>query len=306
MKSHPLSSPIPNIDFGRTFDLRYEDEEVHCERLSTLADFFGRNMIAHRHDRVFQIHLLTRGEVRLHLDDRFYQGKAPLFFLTPPSVTHAFILSDDAEGYVLSVKQPLIWRLFNSDPSGVLEQCLNVPKCVALGDGESVSAEESARLLNYFALINTEFASDAVGRQLNLVALTRLGLVSMARLPSSLSSATGKSLRQVDVQIFQHFNQLIETNFRQHWTLLQYAVALSLTESRLNDICRRVADIPSKRLVHDRLLQEAKRRLLFSAVSISELAYELGFKDVSYFSRFFRMHVAFAPGEWRDEMRTRA
>jgi AraC family 4-hydroxyphenylacetate 3-monooxygenase operon regulatory protein len=306
LKSPTLRAQIPNIDLGRTFDLRYEDEEVHCEVLSRLAGFFGRNMIAHRHDRVFQVHLLVRGEVRLYLDDRFYHARAPLFFLTPPSVTHAFVISDDAEGLVLSARQQLIWRLFKSDPGGMLEQRLTVPFCLELSD---VSGEGSAdagvrlerqRLLDYFALIGSEFQSRNVGRELNLVALTRLALVSMARLPSALPGALGKTLRQVDVQIFQDFNQLIEEHFRQHWTLANYAVALNLTEPRLNDICRRVADLSSKRLVHDRLLQEAKRQLMFSAVSVSEIAYDLGFKDVSYFSRFFRQHAALAPGEWRE------
>jgi len=304
-KQAGLSASIPNIDLGRTFDLRYEDEEVHCEALSRLADFFGRNMIAHRHDRVFQIHLLTQGEVRLYLDDRFYHVTAPLFFLTPPSVTHAFIISDDAQGHVLSVRQQLIWRLFKSDPGGELERCLGVPMCTELRAVPSTGEQEQDRLLYYFSLLASEFTSRNIGRGLNLVALTRLAFVSMARLPSSAPTSVGKALRQVDVQLFQKFNHLIEEHFRQHWTLAQYAAAMNLTEPRLNDICRRVADLSSKRLVHDRVLQEAKRQLLFSAVSVSEIAFDLGFKDVSYFSRFFRLHAMLAPGEWRDETRAR-
>ena len=142
LKPHAAQVLIPNIDLGRTFDLRYEDQEVHCEELAKMADFFGHNMIAHRHDRVYQIHLLSHGEVRLHLDDQFYQAKAPVFFLTPPSVTHAFIMSDDAQGYVLTVKQQLIWRLFKSDPTGVLEQCLQMPICIKLGKEYCASDKE--------------------------------------------------------------------------------------------------------------------------------------------------------------------
>ncbi|MBB3211778.1 AraC family 4-hydroxyphenylacetate 3-monooxygenase operon regulatory protein [Herbaspirillum sp. Sphag1AN] len=308
--SPALCTAIPNIDLGRTFDLRYEDEEVHFESLSRLADFFGRNMSAHRHDRVFQVHVLTQGEVRLYLDDRFYHLRAPLLFLTPPAVTHAFIISDDAEGHVLSVRQQLIWRLFKSDPSGILERTLASPLCAALDvvpdPASDASAFESVQLLNYFSLLADEFAHGGLGRALNLVALTRLAFVSMARLPSLASIEEGKHLRQVDVEIFQKFNQMIETCFRQHWTLVQYADALSLTETRLNDICRRVANLSSKRLVHDRVLQEAKRQLMFSAAPISEIAFDLGFKDVSYFSRFFRQQTATAPGEWRDQARTRS
>jgi len=306
LKPSGLSAPIPNIDMGRTFDLRYEDEEVHYEALSRLADFFGRNMIAHRHDRVFQIHLLTRGEVRLYLDDRFYHVAAPLLFLTPPSVTHAFIISDDAEGHVLSVRQQLIWRLFKSDPSGEIEHRLGLPMCTELrAEPLAEEPQEQQRLLDYFSLLASEFSSRSLGRALNLVALTRLAFVSMARLPSSAPVSSGKALRQIDVQLFQNFNQLIESHFRQHWSVGQYATALNLTEPRLNDICRRVADLSPKRLVHDRVVQEAKRQLLFSAVSVSEIAFDLGFKDVSYFSRFFRLQTTLAPGEWRDEARAR-
>ena len=50
-----------------------------------------------------------------------------------------------------------------------------------------------------------------------------------------------------------------------------------MTESRLNDLCRRFANRPPKRLIFDRLLREAKRMLLFSACTVHETAYSLGF-----------------------------
>jgi len=297
-----MSSAILNIDVGRTYDLRHEDVEVHCEILGRMADFFGRNMVAHRHARVFQVHLLARGEVHLRLDDSYYHAKAPLFFLTPPSMTHAFVISDDAEGYVLSVRQNVLWDLFSEEPTGLLGQRLNQPLCIELQGGD---ADEAKRLFDYCGLIRTEFAASNPGRDLNLLALTRLGFVSMARLASSSGPSPNRALRQVDVKVFQDFNQLIEAHFREHWQLARYAAELKLTETRLNDICRRVADIPSKRLVHDRVLQEAKRLLLFSSASVTEIAYGLGFVDVSYFSRFFRRHARAAPGEWREQAQAR-
>lgn len=293
-----MRSAILNIDMGRIYDLRHEDVEVHGDRLGRMADFFGHNMVAHRHARVFQVHLLEQGEVHVRLDDSYYHARAPLFFLTPPSVTHAFVMSDDADGYVLSVRQNVLWDLFAAEPTGLLGKRLNQPLCIELQGGD---ADEVRKLFNYCALICSEYTANSPGRDLNLLALTRLGFVSMARLASASGSSPNRSLRQVDVQVFQEFNQLIEAHFREHWQLGRYAAELKLTETRLNDICRRVADIPSKRLVHDRVLQEAKRLLLFSSASVTEIAYDLGFVDVSYFSRFFRRHAKAAPGEWREQ-----
>ena len=299
-----MTAAIPNLDLGRSYDLRYEDADVHCEGLGRLADFFGRNMVAHRHARVYQVHLLWQGEVRLKLDESYYHAKAPLFFLTPPSVTHAFVLSDDAQGLVLSVRQNVLWSLFNEEPAGVLSRRLNQPSCIemkAAGNG-SGDENEAQRLFDYCRLLRAECAGEGVGRDLGLMALTRLAFITMARLADSFSQSPNRTLRQVDVRVFQEFNQLIEDHYREHWTLTQYAERLRVTETRLNDICRRVADIPSLRLVHDRVLQEARRLLLFSSAPVSEVAYSLGFVDVSYFSRFFRRHAHAAPSEWRERM----
>jgi len=296
-----MAGAIPNIDFGRVFDLRYEDAEVHCDGLGRLADFFGHNMTAHRHAGMYQVHLLRRGELRLRLDEQHYHARAPLFFLTPPSVTHAFVLSDDAEGYVLTVRQNVLLTLFGEDPGGAIEQGLNQPFCLELADGP-----QARQLLAYFDALRAEFLGAEAGRELSLLALARLAFVTMARLSvSSGHTAPNRRLRQVDLQVYRDFNRLIEEHFREHWQLSQYAESLRLTETRLNDICRRVADLPSKRLIHDRLLQEAKRLLLFSSAPITQIAYDLGFKDVSYFSRFFRQQVLLPPGEWRDQARSR-
>jgi len=297
-----MANSIPNIDFGRVFDLRDEDADVHCEGLGRLADFFGHNMAAHRHAGVFQVHLMLRGEVRLRLDDLHYHARAPAFFHTPPAMTHAFVLSDDAEGHVLSVRQHLLQSLFSEDPGGMLEQRLNQAFCMELDESDP----QVHRLFGYFELVRAEFSEAEAVRELNLLALARLAFVTMARLScAAVQAMPSRDLRQVDVRIFREFNQLIEENYREHWQLSRYAQALSVTETRLNDICRRVGDLPSKRFVHDRLMQEAKRLLLFSSAPVTQIAYDLGFRDVSYFSRFFRQHAQLPPGSWRARMRGR-
>ena len=287
---------IPNIDFKRTLELSDENQEVHSESLGRLASFFGRNMVAHRHYGVFQVHLLTSGSIRLHLDDQFYQAEAPLLFLTPPTVTHAFVISDDAEGQVVTVRQQLIWRLFRSDPGQLIERALSAPLCIELNPEQPAVL----RMLECLRMLGDEYATQAVGRELNLVALARLVFVAIARLGAV--PAVGRQLRQSDVQLFQKFMQLIEDHYREHWSLGRFAAQLSVTEARLNEISRRVADMPSKRILHERVLQEAKRQLRFTSTPIYGIAYELGFKDVSYFSRFFRGHTGCSPGEWRDRL----
>ncbi|SDT06119.1 AraC-type DNA-binding protein [Pseudomonas cedrina] len=114
------------------------------------------------------------------------------------------------------------------------------------------------------------------GRSAALESLTRLIMISLLRLCSHSLKAT--PARHEDLKIFHRFNELIEAHYQQHWPLSRYAEGIGVTEARLNDVCRRIADLPSKRLIMERLMQEAKRLLLFTGSSANEICYQLGFK----------------------------
>ncbi|WP_460994697.1 hypothetical protein, partial [Staphylococcus aureus] len=81
--------------------------------------------------------------------------------------------------------------------------------------------------------------------------------------------------RHEDLRIFHRFNELIEDHYLQHWPLSRYADGIGVTEARLNEVCRRIADLPSKRLILERLMQEARRLLLFTGSSANEICYQL-------------------------------
>lgn len=289
--------PIPNINIGQVYDQRYADADVHYEALGKLADFFGRNMPVHRHDRFFQVHYVKSGVVRVYLDDRRYQQEGPMFFLTPPTFAHAFVTDADSDGHVLTVRQELVWPLLEGQ-FGLAQGPHIAPLCVAVGDLGAQHDAEAARLNLLFSELRSEFTDDRQGRALSLASLTRLIFISLLRL--STRSIQSQPARREDLLIFQRFNSLIEANYQAHWALERYAKQLGVAEARLNDICRRIADLPSKRLVYDRLMQEAKRLLLFTGSSVSEICYQLGFTDPAYFSRFFTRNAGITPGEYRQ------
>ena len=298
------NEPIPNINIGQVYDQRYADEDVHYEALGKLADFFGHNMPVHRHDRFFQLHYLTRGAVRVYLDDQQYSESAPLFFLTPPTIPHAFVTHPDSEGHVLTVRQQLVWPLLEAHRSQSGEPRLVSPTCVALGAPDARHASEVEHLDRLFAMLADEFGQQLPARNARLQALTQLIFIALLRL--SAEPVKNQHVRHDNLQIFHRFNALIEDRYREHWPLSRYAEAMGVTEARLNDICRRIADLPSKRLVHERLMQEARRLLLFTAGSVNEIGYQLGFKDPAYFTRFFSREAGMTPSEYRLRESARA
>jgi len=293
----PGPQPIPNINIGQVYDQRYADSDVHYESLGKLAEFFGRNMPVHRHDRFFQVHYVKSGTVRVYLDDQSYLQQGPMFFLTPPTVPHAFVTEAGSDGHVLTVRQQLVWPLLEG-PFGLAQGPRIAPLCVALGALGEEYRGEVARLDLLFDELSREFAAAWAGREPALASLTRLIFISLLRL--SARSLAAQPARREDIHIFQRFNMEIEAHYLEHWPLGEYAKRLGVTEARLNEVCRRIADMPPKRLVFARLMQEAKRLLLFGGGSVNEICYRLGFKDPAYFSRFFSRHAGMTPGEYRQ------
>jgi AraC family 4-hydroxyphenylacetate 3-monooxygenase operon regulatory protein len=107
-------------------------------------------------------------------------------------------------------------------------------------------------------------------------------------------------VRSEDQRVFHAFNQLVDKHFGEHWNLDRYAVELGVTTFRLNQICRQIADMAAKQLVFGRQIQEAKRLLRFTNLSVGSASAHLGFKDVAYFCRFFQRHVQSTPNEFRN------
>ena len=61
-----------------------------------------------------------------------------------------------------------------------------------------------------------------------------------------------------------------------------------ISAKHLNNLCKKGLNKTVTNLIHERIMIEAKRLLLFTDNSISEIAFELGFTDKSYFMRFLK------------------
>ncbi len=104
-----------------------------------------------------------------------------------------------------------------------------------------------------------------------------------------------------DAGLVRRFRHLVELHFRRHMPMADYAKALGISEDRLHAIASRMAGVPPKEIVQRRLLLEAKRHLLYTNMTAKEIAYELGFHDPAYFSRFFARRAGLAPTAYRGK-----
>jgi AraC family transcriptional activator of pobA len=99
-------------------------------------------------------------------------------------------------------------------------------------------------------------------------------------------------------------NALIGAHYRQHQPATFYAEKLGLSVTHLNRVARSGTGKSLNELLTDRLISEARRNLVFSLMSIQQIAYELGYSDPAYFTRAFLRATGETPGAFRKRERS--
>jgi AraC-like DNA-binding protein len=95
---------------------------------------------------------------------------------------------------------------------------------------------------------------------------------------------------------------ILEENFRRSEGVEFYAEKLFMSSRNLNLICQQILNQSVSEIIETRKLIEAKNLLINSSLSISEIGFELGYKDKSYFTSVFKRKSGQTPIEFRDEM----
>jgi AraC family transcriptional regulator, transcriptional activator of pobA len=78
------------------------------------------------------------------------------------------------------------------------------------------------------------------------------------------------------------------------------ASELHLSPNYFGDLIKKETGKSAQEYIQNKVINVAKERVLDSSKSISEIAYEIGFKYPSHFTRLFKQHVGQSPNEYRS------
>ena len=90
-----------------------------------------------------------------------------------------------------------------------------------------------------------------------------------------------------------------------HLAVSDYADRLAVTPTHLSRVMRQATGRPASVGVTDRIIREARRNLAYSNLSVSEVAYALGYQDPSHFSRVFSRATGLSPRAFRQQIEAR-
>lgn len=270
-------------------DLRF----LHVEKISTRIRKYNWELFPHRHRDLFQIVLVEAGEGHVAFDLKEQPFAAPALVLVPPLVVHSFHYAPESKGLILTISDSFISELavFSGEPA--LLEMLKSPSAHLLDEDQHAVGTISAP----FHAIAEHLSSSQRGRSAILSANMLAILGILARYMKEIPVPGAEVQRRL--QLYSRFRALLETHFREQLPISSYANMMAVTERTLHRACCDVAGESPLKIAHRRVVLESQRLLLYSGMTVGEIAYNLGFTDPSNFSRFFVGHVGEPPQVFR-------
>ncbi len=134
-----------------------------------------------------------------------------------------------------------------------------------------------------------------------LVSYLKIFLITASRLKAQQQS--GKvpfKTSSKEPFILQDLKDNIESNFRTKHSASEYAELMNISPKALAKITKSHFNKTLTDLISERIIIEAKRELYLTNKAVKEIAYELGYDDEHYFSRFFKNNADVSPQMYRD------
>lgn len=283
-----MHKPQPNIQsyslFGESTHL---PDVLHCETIADRSVLHDWELAPHRHARLHQVLLVEKGGGSVTLDGKTHALTKGSLVNVPPEHVHSFRFEKDTRGWVTTLADELMDELLVG--VGTLRSELD-QACVLSADTFVTQTVHQ---------IWIEFSAQKKARALVLRGLSGVLLGWVAR---QLGLPATDDAKINDSALVQRFKALIEQHFTGHWTVSQYAKALSISPTHLSRLTRSSNGISALRMIEARLMREARRNLAYTNLSISTIAYTLGFTDPAYFSRVFTRDAGVSPKAFRSQI----
>jgi len=278
-----------------------ENEKIFTIR--KICDFndeeIEHNLMPHLHD-FYSIFWIESGEAIHATEFVEYSLKADTILFVPPGLKHRMYIDKSVGGTYILFNEDFIqynrknhvplkeYRLFNnSDFKSLI----------------TVAPEKREKLNNITGLIFDELQNSDDYSQDIVLNLLHLFLLESRRIFDQQNQVPKEEPDTTPDTTIIKFKQLIEENFTKEKNVSPYAEMLNMNPSCLNELAKRTTGITAGELIRNRVIDETKKLLYSSKMSGKEIAYELGFDDPAYFSRFFKKYTGITLKEFRDNSR---
>lgn len=286
--------PIYNID---QFHYLGTERGFYANALSAhLAQHEHIILAPHKHD-FFLCVLVTKGYGAHEIDFNTYSVKPGCLFMLFPGQVHTWNLSADIDGYILFHTKEFYNLNFTH------EKIENYPFFNSINNSPLLilKDENFDKVRAIFQEIIEEYKKSELMKFQKLCSLKNVLYIELSRLylPEKIRQKQNENY----LSKLRRLEELINTHFKKIKSPKDYARMMNVSEKHLNRICKECLNITTSELISNRIILEAKRMLMHSKYSVSEIAAELGYFENSYFFRLFKKKTGNTPMEFSNKLK---
>jgi AraC-like DNA-binding protein len=237
----------------------------------------------HKHNKYLEIIYFIKGSGFHHMDMKSHSIEPPLLFFVKKDEVHHWEITTKPKGYVIIIKESFLERTLDKYINSQLMKLNNCQK-IKVNDGD-----KSLKAL--FKSLCWEM--DQV--TLNQEALEGALKAILSKMVTYASLQGGENTDRT-----MQFVNLLSENLKNNVAF--YAEALNTTSQNLNAICHKVFNKTASDVIAEHIIMEVKRQLAYTNKSISEIAYDLEFKDTSHFTKYFKRYTQLTPLQYRKKL----
>ncbi len=249
----------------------------------------------HRHSN-YELTWLAKGRASIMIDFQTYDITAgTLTFVLPGQLHQLAVEWPEADLFVLGFQAELF------ELGGSSQHFLNDLAFLEIGAVPLLTVAEAEQpLLNsLFGTIRQRFEElgpNEIGLLLSylttiLLEIKRVHHTTLPLEPMTPARALTKSFRQA-----------IEIHYQERLSVNEYADMLGVTSNHLVRTVRQTTGTPPGQMLHERLLLEAKRLLVYSSDPVADIASKLAFNTPSQFGHWFKRLAGESPQNFRHSL----
>lgn len=239
-------------------------------------------------------------------DERYMMNANELFICMPSSLVGNYMRTPDFQCMVLFVSggflEEITFDCFRGEPMW-LEKRLYVRAHPVI----KMDDYQLDLLTNYYNLLSVYLRGeqDNYRKQVirSLVRAATLEVMSyLEPVVEPLDAQSGRSLSQKDSLLYDFLKMLRESEGCMR-EVQYYATKLCITPKHLSAVCKERSGKTASQWIAELTLDRVKHLLLTTDMTVKEVAFQMGFNDVSFFCQYVRKHLGVSPLAFRRRNR---
>lgn len=262
-------------------------DKIEAEKIIKVSPFKRaiRKTIAHKHNNYFEIIYLSKGSGYHYIDLNKFAIAPPVMFFIRQEQVHYWEITTEPDGYVVIIRKSFIEKSLDSGLKSLLVK-ISSECCLQLSDTSTI--EKLLELLTQENKLSGANAFQIIEGLLKSL---------LAKVLEVSEPMTHKQDHKTD--LFQSFIQLLSAANGIKNKVAYYAEKLNTTPQNINAACQKSIQKPAAEVLAEFVLNEAKRLLLYTDKTVSEISFILAFTDPSHFVKYFKKLVGSTPQSFR-------